>query len=159
MERPDVDLIEGLPPTVAIDQKSGSANPRSTVATVTEAYDYLRLLYARTGTPHCPNCGQPIRRQAPEQIVDQVLALGEGRKVLVLAPMVRGRKGQHLDVFRKIREASLIRARVDGEILDVRRRAAQSSPRRRPTTSRPWSIAWSSARGFAPGSPRASTAP
>jgi excinuclease ABC subunit A len=119
MERPDVDLIEGLPPTVAIDQQSGSANPRSTVATITEAYDYLRLLYARTGAPHCPKCGQAIRRQAPEQVVDQVLGLGEGTKVLVLAPMVRGRKGQHLDVFRTIREARLMRARVDGQVVEV----------------------------------------
>jgi excinuclease ABC subunit A len=119
MERPDVDSIEGLPPTVAIDQKTGSANPRSTVATVTEAYDYLRLLYARTGSPHCPNCGQGIRRQAPEQVVDLVLGLGEGTKVLVLAPMVRGRKGQHLEVFRAIREARLMRARVDGQIVEV----------------------------------------
>ena len=118
MERPDVDLIEGLPPTVAIDQKSGSANPRSTVATVTEAYDYLRLLYARTGLPHCPTCGQAIARQAPEQIVDTILKLGDGRKVLLLAPMIRGRKGQHLEIFRKIREAKLLRARVDGVILD-----------------------------------------
>ena len=119
LERPDVDLIEGLPPTVAIDQKSGSANPRSTVATVTEAYDYLRLLYARAGAPHCPKCGTPIRRQAPEQVVDQVLALGEGTKVLVLAPMIRGRKGLHLDTFRTIREARLMRARVDGQVLEV----------------------------------------
>jgi excinuclease ABC subunit A len=119
MERPDVDSIEGLPPTVAIDQKTGSANPRSTVATVTEAYDYLRLLYARTGVPHCPKCGEGIRRQAPEQVVDQVLALGEGTKVLVLAPMVRARKGQHLEVFRAIREARLMRARVDGQVLEV----------------------------------------
>ena len=119
MERPDVDLIEGLPPTVAIDQKSGTANPRSTVATVTEAYDYLRLLYARTGAPHCPKCGEGIRRQAPEQVVDMVLGLGEGTKVLVLAPMVRGRKGQHLEVFRAIREARLMRARVDGQVLEV----------------------------------------
>ncbi len=119
MERPDLDLIEGLPPTVAIDQKAGTSNPRSTVATVTEAYDYLRLLYARTGTPHCPTCDAPIRRQAPEQVVDSVLALGEGRKVIVLAPMVRARKGQHLDVFGKIREARLMRARVDGEIVEV----------------------------------------
>jgi excinuclease ABC subunit A len=119
MERPDVDSIEGLPPTVAIDQKTSSANPRSTVGTITEAYDYLRLLYARTGAPHCPNCGQPIRRQAPEQVVDQVLGLGEGTKVLVLAPMVRDRKGQHLDVFHAIREARLMRARVDGQVLEV----------------------------------------
>ena len=119
MERPDVDLIEGLPPTVAIDQKTGIANPRSTVATITEAYDYLRLLYARTGVPHCPKCGQAIRRQAPEQVVDMVQTLGEGTKVLVLAPMVRGRKGQHLEVFRAIREARLMRARVDGQVLEV----------------------------------------
>ena len=119
MERPDVDLIEGLPPTVAIDQKSGTANPRSTVATVTEAYDYLRLLYARAGAPHCPKCGQGIRRQAPEQVVDMVEKLAEGTKVLVLAPMVRGRKGQHLETFRAIREARLMRARVDGQVLEV----------------------------------------
>ncbi len=119
MERPDVDLIEGLPPTVAIDQKTGSVNPRSTVATVTEAYDYLRLLYARTGSPHCPECGQEIRRQAPEQIVDAILGLGEGRKVLVLAPMVRARKGQHFEAFRAIREARLMRARVDGQVVEV----------------------------------------
>ena len=119
MERPDLDGIEGLPPTVAIDQKAGTSNPRSTVATVTEAYDYLRLLYARTGTPHCPTCAAPIRRQAPEQVVDMILGLGEGRKVLVLAPMVRARKGQHLDVFQKIRESRLMRARVDGEVLEV----------------------------------------
>jgi len=119
MERPDVDTIDGLPPTVAIDQKSGSANPRSTVATVTEAYDYLRLLYARTGTPHCPRCDHAIRRQAPEQVVDMILGLGEGRKVLVLAPMIRGRKGRHAETFRAIREARLMRARVDGEILEV----------------------------------------
>ena len=119
MERPDVDTIDGLPPTVAIDQKSGSANPRSTVATVTEAYDYLRLLYARAGVPHCPLCGLAIRRQAPEQVVEMILGLGEGRKVLVLAPMIRGRKGQHAETFRAIREARLMRARVDGEILEV----------------------------------------
>ena len=119
MERPDVDLIDGLPPTVAIDQKSGTANPRSTVATVTETYDYLRLLYARAGVPHCPKCGQPIQRQAPEQIVDTILRLGEGKKVLVLAPLIRGRKGQHLEIFRQIREAKLLRARVDGTILDL----------------------------------------
>jgi excinuclease ABC subunit A len=119
MERPDVDLIEGLPPTVAIDQKSSTANPRSTIGTITEAYDYLRLLYARAGAPHCPNCGDPIRRQAPEQVVDLVVGLSEGTKVLVLAPMVRGRKGQHLEVFQAIREARLMRARVDGQIVEV----------------------------------------
>src|SRR5262249_39014970 len=88
LDRPDVDLIEGLPPTVSIDQRSGSANPRSTVGTITEAYDYLRLLYARAGVPNCPTCGQAIRRQTPEQMVAGVLGLPEGRKVLVLAPLV-----------------------------------------------------------------------
>ena len=119
LERPDVDLIDGLPPTVAIDQRSGSANPRSTVATVTEIADYLRLLYARTGLAHCPKCGQPIRRQTPEQMVATVLGMPEGRKVLVLAPLVRARKGQHLDAFQKIRRDRLIRARVDGQVIEL----------------------------------------
>ncbi|MBV8558885.1 MAG: excinuclease ABC subunit UvrA, partial [Planctomycetaceae bacterium] len=119
LERPDVDLIEGLPPTVAIDQHAGSANPRSTVATVTEIHDYLRLLYARAGVAHCPGCGRAIRRQTPEQIVASVLAMQEGRKVLVLAPLVRGRKGQHLDAFQAIRRAQLLRARVDGQVVEL----------------------------------------
>ena len=119
LEPPDVDLIEGLPPTVAIDQKSGAASPRSTVATVTEIHDYLRLLYARAGVPHCPACGEPIRSQTAEQMIGSVLGLGEGRKVIVLAPIVRGRKGQHLDAFRAIRRAGLIRARVDGETIEL----------------------------------------
>jgi excinuclease ABC subunit A len=119
LERPDVDLIEGLPPTVAIDQSTGSANPRSTVATVTEIHDYLRILYARTGIAHCPACGQEIRRQTPEQMVAGVLAMREGRKVLILAPLVRGRKGQHLETFEAIRRAGLIRARVDGQIVEL----------------------------------------
>jgi excinuclease ABC subunit A len=119
LEPPDVDLIEGLPPTVAIDQKSGAASPRSTVATVTEIHDYLRLLYARAGVPHCPDCGEPIRSQTAEQMIASVLGLGEGRKVIVLAPIVRGRKGQHLDAFRAIRQAGLIRARVDGETIEL----------------------------------------
>ena len=119
MERPDVDLIDGLPPTVAIDQKAGTANPRSTVGTVTEVNDYLRLLYARAGLPQCPDCGEPIRRQTPEQVVDAALAVGEGTKVILMAAMVRGRKGMHVDVFRAIREAHLVRARVDGAVIDV----------------------------------------
>ena len=120
LERPDVDAIEGLPPTVSIDQRSGSANPRSTVATVTEIHDYLRLLYARAGVAHCPNCGLAIRRQTPEQMVLGVLGMEQGRKVLVLAPIVRGRKGLHLDAFAAVRRAGLIRARVDGEIVELR---------------------------------------
>ena len=119
LERPDVDSIEGLPPTVAIEQRAGTANPRSTLGTITEIHDYLRLLYARAGTPHCPTCGVAIQRQTPEQMVDQFLKLNEGRKVQILAPLVRGRKGQHVEVFRAIRRAGLIRARVDGEIIEV----------------------------------------
>jgi excinuclease ABC subunit A len=119
LERPDVDLVAGLPPTVSIDQRAGSSNPRSTVATVTEIHDYLRLLYARTGIPHCPNCGQAIRRQTPEQMVAGVLGMQQGRKVLVLAPLVRGRKGQHLDAFQAIRRAGLLRARVDGQVVEI----------------------------------------
>src|SRR3954469_1829097 len=125
LERPDVDLIEGLPPTVAIDQRAGTANPRSTVATVTEIHDYLRLLYARAGVPHCPSCGRAIRRQTPEQMVAGVLSMQEGRKVLVLAPLVRGRKGQPLDAFAAIRREGLLRARVDGQVVEL-----QDSPPR-----------------------------
>ncbi|MGB2612345.1 MAG: ABC-ATPase UvrA, partial [Isosphaeraceae bacterium] len=105
LQRPDVDLIEGLPPTVAIDQKAGQASPRSTVGTITEIHDYLRLLFARLGTPFCPRCGLPIHRQTPEQMAAHVLAFPQGRKVMILAPLVRGRKGQHLEVFQAIRRA------------------------------------------------------
>ena len=119
LQRPDVDLIEGLPPTVAIDQKAGQASPRSTLGTITEIHDFLRLLYARLGTPFCPSCGLPIHRQTPEQMTAHVLAFPQGRKVMILAPLVRGRKGQHLEVFQAIRRAGLIRARVDGGIVDV----------------------------------------
>jgi excinuclease ABC subunit A len=119
LERPDVDLIEGLPPTVAIDQRPGQASPRSTVGTLTEIHDYLRLLFARLGAPFCPRCGLPINRQTPEQMVAHVLAFPQGKKAMVLAPLVRGRKGQHLDVFQTIRRSGLIRARVDGQIIEV----------------------------------------
>ncbi len=119
MERPDVDLIEGLEPTIAIDQRPGSHNPRSTVATVTEIYDHLRLLMARLGTPHCYQCGAPIRQQTPQQIQDNLLALPEGTKAMLLAPLVRGRKGQHQEVFAAIRKAGLVRARVDGQVYDL----------------------------------------
>ena len=118
-ERPDVDVIDGLPPTVAVDQRSGAASPRSTVATLTEIHDYLRVLYARIGTPHCPNCGDSIQRQTPEQMVATVMALKEGRKLILLAPIIRGRKGSHTESFQAVRRAGLIRARVDGEILDL----------------------------------------
>jgi excinuclease ABC subunit A len=119
LERPDVDLIEGLEPTISIDQRAGSQNPRSTVATVTEIYDYLRLLFARLGEPACPECGQTICQQTPEQIIDSLAALPQGTKVIIMAPLVRGRKGQHKDVLAAVRKAGLLRVRVDGEIVDL----------------------------------------
>ncbi len=119
LERPDVDLIEGLQPTISIDQRAGSQNPRSTVATVTEIYDHLRLLMARLGMAHCYQCGLPIQQQSPEEILEELLRHPPGTKVMILAPMVRGRKGEHRDVFAEIRKAGYIRARVDGEVIDV----------------------------------------
>src|SRR5262249_55241945 len=119
MERPDVDLIEGLQPTIAIDQRPAAANPRSTVATLTEIYDYLRLLFARLGTAYCYQCGTPIRQQSPEEIKTELMQLPPGTKAMLLAPMVRGRKGQHKDVFETIRKAGFQRGRVDGEVVDV----------------------------------------
>src|SRR6187399_370523 len=115
MDKPDVDFIEGLSPAVSIDQKSTSRNPRSTVGTITEVYDYLRLLYARAGRPHCPICGEPISRQSPQQIVDRLMALEEGTRFQVLAPVVRGRKGEYVEVFRELAAEGFSRARVDGE--------------------------------------------
>ncbi len=119
MERPDVDLIEGLQPTICIDQRPGSQNPRSTVATVTEIYDYLRVLMARLGEPLCYQCGTPIRQQTPEQIRDRLLLLPEGTKLMLLAPLVRGRKGKHQEVLARIRKAGLVRVRVDDEVYDI----------------------------------------
>jgi len=119
LERPDVDLIEGLQPTVSIDQRAGIRNPRSTVATVTEIYDYLRLLYARVGEARCYQCGATIRQQSPEQILDTLLALADGTRMMLLAPLVRGRKGQHKEVFEAIRKAGFNRARVDGVVVDL----------------------------------------
>ncbi|GAA2516690.1 excinuclease ABC subunit UvrA [Pilimelia columellifera] len=116
MDKPDVDFIEGLSPAVSIDQKSTSRNPRSTVGTITEVYDYLRLLFARAGEPHCPVCGEPISRQSPQQIVDRVLALPEGTRFMVLAPVVRGRKGEYVDLFAELQTKGYARARVDGVV-------------------------------------------
>ena len=115
MDKPDVDFIEGLSPAVSIDQKSTSRNPRSTVGTITEVYDYLRLLYARAGRPHCPVCGAPIERQTPQQIVDRILSLEEGRRFQVLAPVIRGRKGEYVDLFGQLQSQGYSRVRVDGE--------------------------------------------
>ena len=114
MDKPDVDYIEGLSPAISIDQKSGARNPRSTVATVTEIYDYMRLLYARVGRPHCPVCGKPITKQSVDQIADQIEALPEGTRFSILAPFIRGRKGEHEKVFEDIQRAGYVRVRVDG---------------------------------------------
>ena len=119
MDKPDVDFIEGLSPAVSIDQKSTSRNPRSTVGTITEVYDYLRLLFARAGRPHCPVCGEPVSRQTPQQIVDRVLELDEGTRFQVLAPVVRGRKGEYVELFRELQTKGYSRARVDGEIVSL----------------------------------------
>src|SRR5436309_2708578 len=116
MQKPDVEHIDGLSPAISIDQKSTSRNPRSTVATVTEIYDYLRLLWARIGEPHCPVCGRPIAGQSVEQIADRVLELPEGTRFLVLAPLVRGRKGEHRDVLDHVRGEGFARVAVDGTV-------------------------------------------
>lgn len=119
MDKPDVDYIEGLSPAVSIDQKSTSHNPRSTVGTVTEIYDYLRLLFARAGVPHCPVCGREVSKQSAEEIVNQIESLPEGTRILVLAPLVRGRKGTYQAVFEEIRKAGFVRARVDGVVYSL----------------------------------------
>jgi excinuclease ABC subunit A len=119
MEKPDVDFIEGLSPAISIDQKSGSRNPRSTVGTITEIYDYLRVLYARIGKPHCPKCGRPIGRQTPDQIVDQVMSLPEGTRFQVLAPVVRGRKGEYERLLKDLARKGFARARIDGVVRDL----------------------------------------
>src|SRR5881397_29518 len=119
MEKPDVDFIEGLSPAISIDQKSTSKNPRSTVGTITEIYDYLRVLYARIGRPHCPKCGRPVGRQTPDQIVDQVMQLSEGTRFQILAPIVRGRKGEYERLFADLARKGFSRARVDGEVMDL----------------------------------------
>ncbi len=119
MDKPDVDYIDGLSPAISIDQKTTSQNPRSTVGTVTEIYDYLRLLWSRTGTPHCPKCGKEIRQQTIDQIVDQVLALEEGTRIQILAPVVRGKKGMHEKVLESARKSGYVRVRVDGSVYDL----------------------------------------
>ncbi|KRF29991.1 excinuclease ABC subunit UvrA [Phycicoccus sp. Soil802] len=119
MDKPDVDFIEGLSPAVSIDQKSTNRNPRSTVGTITEVYDYLRLLFARAGRPHCPVCGEPITRQSPQQIVDRLLELPEKTRFQVLAPVVRARKGEYVDLFGELQSKGFSRARVDGEVVSL----------------------------------------
>ena len=114
MEKPDVESIEGLPPAISIDQKSTNRNPRSTVGTVTEIYDYFRLLYARIGTPHCPSCGREIKKQTVDQMVDQIMLLPERTKIQLLAPVVRGRKGEHVKLLEQARKNGYVRAVIDG---------------------------------------------
>src|SRR4051794_6488015 len=119
LEKPDVDYIEGLSPAISIDQKGASRNPRSTVGTVTEIYDYLRLLFARAGRPHCPNCGRPIEQQTVQQIVDSIISEPEGKRLMILAPVVSDRKGEHKDILEDARLAGFVRVRVDGTVHDL----------------------------------------
>src|ERR1700676_133531 len=119
MEKPDVDQIDGLSPAISIDQKSSSRNPRSTVGTVTEIYDYLRLLYARIGVPHCPNDGTVVQRQTPQQIVDRILELPDGTRFQVLAPVVRGRQGEYEGLLEELAGQGFARARIDGEVHEL----------------------------------------
>jgi len=119
MEKPDVDQIDGLSPAIAIEQRKAARNPRSTVGTVTEIYDYLRLLWARVGTPHCPDCGRPVRRQSATQIAARVIAWPDGTRVEILAPLIRGRKGEFRDLFDEALQEGFVRARVDGDLVDL----------------------------------------
>src|SRR5262245_11011037 len=120
LQRPDVDLVEGLPPTLCVSQQTVAARPRSTLATVPEIHDHLRLLWARAGPPHCYHCGRPIRRHSPAEILRETLSLGEGRKIYLLAPLVRGKKGEHKEVFQQMRQAGFLRARANGTLTEIR---------------------------------------
>ena len=145
MEKPDVDYIDGLSPAISIDQKTTSKNPRSTVGTVTEIYDYLRLLWARVGVPHCPKCGKEIKQQTVDQIIDQVMALPEGTRIQVMAPVIRGKKGEHQKIFEDARRSGYVRVRADGSLydlteeirLDKNKRHAQAPGRQRGGGLRP----------------------
>ena len=119
LDKPDVEYIDGLSPAISIDQKSTSNNPRSTVGTVTEIYDYLRLLYARVGTPYCPNCGEPVKPQSIDEIVNNIMALGEGTKIQILAPVVRGKKGEFQSIFEELRQEGFVRVKVDDEVYNL----------------------------------------
>ena len=120
MQKPEVEHISGLPPTIAIEQRKGQSNPRSTVATVTEIYDYLRLLFARVGEPFCYECGKPIARQTIQQIVDNIIQLGGGKRCILYSPIVRGRKGEHRNELQMLAREGYVRARIDGEMVEVR---------------------------------------
>src|SRR6202049_4883502 len=130
MEKPDVDYIEGLSPAISIDQKSTSRNPRSTVGTVTEIYDYLRLLFARIGKPHCYNCGREVSAQSAEQIIDRIMEFPEGTRLQVLAPVIRGRKGEYSKLFEEITKEGFSRVRVDGEMRELREKIVLDKKRK-----------------------------
>ena len=147
MDKPDVDVIEGLSPAISIDQKSASRNPRSTVGTVTEIYDYLRLLFARVGVPHDPETGEALVRQTPQQIVDRILQLPEGTRFQVLAPVVRGRKGTYEQLFADLASEGFARVRVDGDVHDLPV-STSSWPGTNSTRSRSSSTGWSCATGI-----------
>lgn len=117
--KPDVESIDGLSPAISIDQKSVPRNPRSTVGTITEIYDYLRILFARLGIPHCPSCGEPVGRQSVEHIVARIERLARGKEMILFAPLVRGRKGEHKNVLEEVKRAGFLRARIDGEVLTL----------------------------------------
>ena len=119
MNKPDVDHIEGLSPAISIDQKGVSHNPRSTVGTITEIYDYLRLLFARVGRPHCYKCNRPVQRQTVQQIVDTILSMAPGARIQIMAPMIRRRKGEHKEIFQKARIAGFVRVRVNSKVHDL----------------------------------------
>ena len=119
MEKPDVERIDGLSPAISIDQKSTNRNPRSTVGTVTEIYDYFRLLYARVGIPHCPKCGKEIAKQTVDQMVDQIMELPDRTKIQIMAPIVRGRKGEHVKVLERAKRSGYVRVRVDGNLYEL----------------------------------------
>ena len=119
MEKPDVELIDGLSPAISIDQRTTSKNPRSTVGTITEIYDYLRLMFARIGVPHCPECGKPITQQSVDQMVDAVMTLEEGTRIQVLAPVIRGRKGEYTKLIQDAKKNGYVRVRIDGEVMEI----------------------------------------
>ena len=159
MEKPDVDSIENLSPAISIDQKTTSKNPRSTVGTITEIYDYLRLLYANIGLPHCPVCGKEIRQQSIDQIVDRILAAGDGVRAQILAPVVRGRKGEYHKLLDDARKSGFVRVLVDGILYDLGEQIPMDKNKKRPPG---WRAGWSrstSSAASASSSPRNTPVP
>ena len=150
MDKPDVDRIEGLSPAIAIDQKSVSKNPRSTVGTITEIYDYLRLLFSRVGEPHCPECGEIITRQSPSFIVDQIIKKMAGLQVLILGPMIRGKKGEHHGILEQAQKAGFARARIDGIVYRLEEALEIELDKTKNTISKPWWTGWKFPRKIFP---------